>query len=78
MNPTYNFRGQAALVTGASSGLGQATATAFAEAGAAVVLADINEQAAPQARAALRVPSLSSDGSTWRTTTRASSVRWAT
>ena len=42
MNPTYDFQGQVALVTGASSGMGLATARAFAEAGAAVVLADIN------------------------------------
>jgi NAD(P)-dependent dehydrogenase (short-subunit alcohol dehydrogenase family) len=42
MNPTYDFAGQAALVTGASSGMGLATAQAFAEAGASVVLADIN------------------------------------
>ena len=42
MNPTYDFTGQVALVTGASSGMGLATARAFAEAGAAVVLADIN------------------------------------
>ncbi len=53
MNPTYDFRGQAALVTGASSGMGQAAAEAFAEAGAAVVLADINEQAVRQASEAL-------------------------
>ena len=45
MNPTYDFTGQVALVTGASSGMGLATARAFAEAGAAVVLADINEAA---------------------------------
>src|SRR6266576_3401860 len=45
MNPIYDFRGQVALVTGASSGMGLATARAFAEAGAAVVLADINEGA---------------------------------
>jgi NAD(P)-dependent dehydrogenase (short-subunit alcohol dehydrogenase family) len=45
MNPVYDFRGQVALVTGASSGMGLATAKAFAEAGAAVVLADINEKA---------------------------------
>jgi NAD(P)-dependent dehydrogenase (short-subunit alcohol dehydrogenase family) len=45
MNPTYDFKGQVALVTGASSGMGLATAEAFAEAGAAVVLADINEEA---------------------------------
>jgi NAD(P)-dependent dehydrogenase (short-subunit alcohol dehydrogenase family) len=43
VNPTYDFTGQVALVTGASSGMGLATARAFAEAGAAVVLADVNE-----------------------------------
>src|ERR671931_1979097 len=45
MNPTYDFEGQVALVTGASSGMGLATARAFAEAGASVVLAGINEDA---------------------------------
>jgi NAD(P)-dependent dehydrogenase (short-subunit alcohol dehydrogenase family) len=45
MNPTYDFTGQVALVTGASSGMGLATARAFAEAGAAVVLADVNQTA---------------------------------
>jgi NAD(P)-dependent dehydrogenase (short-subunit alcohol dehydrogenase family) len=45
MNPTYDFSGQVAIVTGAGSGLGLATARAFAESGAAVVLADINEAA---------------------------------
>ncbi len=45
MNPTYDFKGQVALVTGAGSGMGLATAEAFAEAGAAVVLADIDEEA---------------------------------
>lgn len=43
MNPTYDFTGQVALVTGASSGMGLATARAFAQAGAAVVLADVNQ-----------------------------------
>ena len=45
MNPRYDFTGQVALVTGASSGIGRATATAFAQAGATVVLADITEHA---------------------------------
>jgi NAD(P)-dependent dehydrogenase (short-subunit alcohol dehydrogenase family) len=43
--PTYDFAGQVALVTGASSGMGLATAQAFAEARASVVLADIDEEA---------------------------------
>jgi NAD(P)-dependent dehydrogenase (short-subunit alcohol dehydrogenase family) len=45
MNPTYDFSGQVALVTGAATGMGLDTARAFAAAGAAVVLADVNEQA---------------------------------
>jgi NAD(P)-dependent dehydrogenase (short-subunit alcohol dehydrogenase family) len=44
VNPTYDFQGQVALVTGASSGMGLATAQAFAQAGAGVVLADIDEK----------------------------------
>jgi NAD(P)-dependent dehydrogenase (short-subunit alcohol dehydrogenase family) len=39
------MEGKVALVTGAASGLGFATAKAFAEAGAAVALADWNEKA---------------------------------
>ncbi len=39
------MEGKVALVTGAASGLGLATARAFAEAGAAVALADWDEQA---------------------------------
>jgi NAD(P)-dependent dehydrogenase (short-subunit alcohol dehydrogenase family) len=50
MNPTYDFHGQVALITGAASGMGLATAKAFAQSGAAVVLADRNE--APLADAA--------------------------
>jgi NAD(P)-dependent dehydrogenase (short-subunit alcohol dehydrogenase family) len=40
-----SFDQQVALVTGAASGIGLATARAFAEAGAAVVLADMDEEA---------------------------------
>src|SRR5919109_5649482 len=43
MNESFN--GKVALVTGAGSGMGLATAKAFAEAGASVVLADIQEEA---------------------------------
>ena len=45
MNPTYDFHGQVAFITGASSGMVLATARAFAASGAAVALADINEAA---------------------------------
>src|SRR5437879_6078186 len=44
-----SFENRVALVTGAASGMGLATARAFAEAGAAVTLADINEEAARSA-----------------------------
>ena len=39
-----SFEDRVALVTGAASGLGLATAKAFAESGASVVLADWNEK----------------------------------
>jgi NAD(P)-dependent dehydrogenase (short-subunit alcohol dehydrogenase family) len=42
-NP-LDYSGKVALVTGAASGMGLATARAFAEAGAAVVLADFKEE----------------------------------
>lgn len=53
MNPTYDFKGQVALVTGAAMGMGLATARLFAEAGASVVLADFNEDALGKAVAEL-------------------------
>jgi len=45
MNNPLDFSGKVALVTGAAAGMGLATARAFAEAGAAVVLADFKEEA---------------------------------
>jgi NAD(P)-dependent dehydrogenase (short-subunit alcohol dehydrogenase family) len=50
---TDSFDNKVALVTGAAMGMGLATAKAFAEAGAAVVLADHNEQALRDATDAL-------------------------
>jgi len=42
---TLSFENQVALVTGAAMGMGLATAQAFADAGAAVVLADVDDEA---------------------------------
>lgn len=39
-----DFRGKAVVVTGAAAGIGAACARAFAEAGAGVVLADVNDE----------------------------------
>ena len=41
----WSFNDKVALVTGAAAGMGLATARAFAETGAAVALADVNENA---------------------------------
>jgi 2-hydroxycyclohexanecarboxyl-CoA dehydrogenase len=49
-----NFNGKTVLVTGAASGIGLATAAAFAKAGARVVLTDINAEAGEKEAAALK------------------------
>lgn len=43
INQDNSFTGKVAFVNGATSGIGQATALAFARAGARVVVADISE-----------------------------------
>ena len=53
MSNPLDFGGKVALVTGAASGMGLATAQAFAQAGAAVVLADFKEDAVQAAAAKL-------------------------
>src|SRR3982751_4897005 len=53
MKNPLDFSGKVALVTGAAAGMGLATARAFAEAGASVVLADFKEDAVKAAAAEL-------------------------
>src|SRR5438309_2475287 len=53
MSNALDFSGKVARVTGAAAGMGLATAKAFAEAGAAIVLADFKEDAVKAAAAEL-------------------------
>ncbi len=53
MKNPLDFTGKVALVTGAAAGMGLATARAFAEAGAAVVLSDVKKDAVQAEASAL-------------------------
>ena len=44
MSTTHDFTGKVAFVTGSTSGIGRATALAFARAGASVAVADVSEE----------------------------------
>lgn len=54
MNVKYDFSDKVVLVTGAGSGIGRATATAFAASGAMVIAADISESAGEETVAAIK------------------------
>jgi 3-oxoacyl-[acyl-carrier protein] reductase len=61
MNRVERFAGRVAIVTGGAAGIGYATARAFAEEGAQVVIADLDEQRLTAAAAELGVDSVRAD-----------------
>ena len=54
MTVAIDMRGRTALITGAAQGIGQETASLFAQAGASVMIADLNAEAAEAAAAKLQ------------------------
>ncbi|MGW7305708.1 SDR family NAD(P)-dependent oxidoreductase, partial [Streptomyces sp. NPDC054835] len=52
--PAQDFTGRTVVVTGAGSGIGRATALAFAERGARVLVADLNAESAAEVTARIQ------------------------
>lgn len=57
----FSLKGKVAVITGAARGIGFATADALSEAGATVVIADMNGEAAAKAAAELRAKGRNAD-----------------
>jgi 3-oxoacyl-[acyl-carrier protein] reductase len=75
------FEGQAAIVTGAARGIGQAIATRLASEGAGVMIADIDEEVAREAVAAIGERAVAqrldvSDPASWDAAVQAALARW--
>src|SRR5688572_28118190 len=54
MNDSRRLRDKVAIITGAAHGIGRAIAEVFAEAGARVLIADVDDTAGEQAAAGIR------------------------